>query len=422
MEKNKLSRGKTYPPSIHQGSVITSSLPVSEFDFSRPRDASANVNFEANKPKYIKEAIINLLALQNITNQSKINTYIAENVPQYGILITSQEVETKKAEINDKIDEIGVKIDQIEDEDIPDEVAEAINILFTTFIGRANPPHEGHIMAMLQVILNALRRGGNALILLGSGPGRKQDSKNPISFDLKRDFITSKLIEELIKLQDQGEPCLQGINIPDLFTNGKIDIQEMGKQVEQQRGAFLDELKRRFFTNQLILLSNILFVGAKDDDGTKLGFFKKALEKGITMPDGTFIPIISEIQPLEPVATSSGEPMSATQARKDGWIGEKYFMDKYRHFYSIEGNPRDFLKEIFDAINIYKPPAPEVMEVMEETAAKKETKTSRTKRKLLESVNSDAGGSKRKRKTKRRKLTKRRKSRKHRKTKRRHYR
>ena len=68
------------------------------------------------------------------------------------------------------------------------------NSIYYYFIGRLNPPHEGHIAALLNLIIHAIDTGGLAIILLGSGPnGGVQTSKDPISFDDKKKVITNIL-------------------------------------------------------------------------------------------------------------------------------------------------------------------------------------------------------------------------------------
>ena len=70
------------------------------------------------------------------------------------------------------------------------------------FIGRLNPPHEGHILAlaeMLNAVKEQQKRGNRAkaLILLGNGPRNKTkgfgSSDNPIHFDLKERIVRAQL-------------------------------------------------------------------------------------------------------------------------------------------------------------------------------------------------------------------------------------
>jgi nicotinamide mononucleotide adenylyltransferase len=74
-------------------------------------------------------------------------------------------------------------------------------IHFYYFIGRLNPPHAGHIAALLQLIdlakENSDENDPKPLILLGSGPNGGQRTMNdPITFELKKKIIQTKLSEE----------------------------------------------------------------------------------------------------------------------------------------------------------------------------------------------------------------------------------
>lgn len=65
------------------------------------------------------------------------------------------------------------------------------------FIGRLNPPHEGHIEALIQMINEAYANNSVALILLGSGPFEgERTMDNPIPFESKEDFLRYKLPED----------------------------------------------------------------------------------------------------------------------------------------------------------------------------------------------------------------------------------
>jgi nicotinic acid mononucleotide adenylyltransferase len=63
-------------------------------------------------------------------------------------------------------------------------------VKFFYFIGRLNPPHNGHIKALETLVEMAKRENSVALILLGSGPKRERTLDNPITFELKKQFIT----------------------------------------------------------------------------------------------------------------------------------------------------------------------------------------------------------------------------------------
>lgn len=65
---------------------------------------------------------------------------------------------------------------------------------FYFFVGRATPPHSGHIQVIQETIKLARAGRTRALILLGDGPaGGLRTSKNPIEHDTKVAFIRHKL-------------------------------------------------------------------------------------------------------------------------------------------------------------------------------------------------------------------------------------
>jgi hypothetical protein len=64
---------------------------------------------------------------------------------------------------------------------------------FSVFLGRLNPPHKFHLISLITTILIARANGTKALFLFGNGEGPSCD--DPLTFELKRDFIVSKLYE-----------------------------------------------------------------------------------------------------------------------------------------------------------------------------------------------------------------------------------
>ena len=173
------------------------------------------------------------------------------------------------------------------------------------FIGRANPPHDGHIAALLSLIEHAARDNGTAIILLGSGPnGGVRTSKDPLDFDLKSRFIIAKLKEE-------------GIS-PELFENGTIQIKEMDKPAEQIRSSMREDLENKLYTRLELELEAIRLSGAKDggEDVKKLAWMEKALNAGIIDQDGNLIPITASVIPVPALQIEGqSEPMSATIIR-----------------------------------------------------------------------------------------------------------
>jgi len=272
------------------------------------------------------------------------------------------------------------------------------------FIGRLNPPHEGHIEALLNVISNAIDNGGIAIILLGSGPnGGVRTSKDPLDFDLKSAFVISKL-------KDRLKVKYPGLNIDEMFENGRIQISEMGKTTEQIRSAIQQDISNQFFKE----LEAIRVSGDKDggEDLKKLAWIEKALGAGIIDSNGNIIPLTARVI-AQPAVQSEGkgEPMSATLIRKIIYdmdphtnydVRLRTFRDRTKHFY--ETTDGDYTKTIFDAINAFHPFT--VVSGSDKTAIKSKTEKAPSK-----VSKPKKGGSKRrkltKRKSRRRKLTKR---------------
>jgi hypothetical protein len=319
--------------------------------------------------------------------------------------MTSEQISEKIAEFEDNkekyIDEILKKIKIIEER-------QGRQGIYYYFIGRLNPPHEGHIEALLNVIENAIENRGIAIILLGSGPKGERTSKDPLGFELKRDFVVAKLKDRL------KEKYGEHFDVDRLFgPGGQVKIQEMGKPVFQIQAAVQDDMENLLDTLNKIYTFRVS--GDKDggEDLDKLKFIENGLIKAnIKNSNGDIIEISTDVIPQKAVETE-GQANSATQYRKDGWMGEKHFMEKHETFYTTTNRERNFAKEIFDEIDRYHPD-------------KMVTSVLKVKRRPLsrEHLDSNAGGSKRRKQTNRRK-TKRRKCKrltKRRKTKRRHYR
>ena len=66
------------------------------------------------------------------------------------------------------------------------------------FLGRLNPPHKGHIQALVDMITLAHAHSPiPPLIILGSGPKQERTLNNPIPYDLKEEFIRTMLESKL---------------------------------------------------------------------------------------------------------------------------------------------------------------------------------------------------------------------------------
>jgi nicotinamide mononucleotide adenylyltransferase len=186
------------------------------------------------------------------------------------------------------------------------------------FIGRLNPPHNGHIAALRTLVELANKSNSVPLILLGSGPAQKNGDKrtmdNPISFETKKQLIVSKL------------PGVEGTDyIIQEMANPASDV---SKYVSTQLGDVSDL--------QDIEITHI--AGGKDEDATKLSFALKSAENTASRlaPNAT---VTASVEAIEPEVTDTGSAMSATKVRKDAYKtiingnGFEEWNTKYGQFY-----------------------------------------------------------------------------------------
>jgi nicotinamide mononucleotide adenylyltransferase len=209
-------------------------------------------------------------------------------------------------------------------------------VKFFYFIGRLNPPHNGHIKALETLVEMAKREHSVALILLGSGPKRERTLDNPITFELKKQFITRLLDSKFIGEEEEEEPI--------------YEIQEMKNPAQDVSNYIREELEKS--GNTLENIENITIThiaGGKDEDTTKLDFVKKSAEKtakGI-VPRAI---ITTGVEAIDAAPTDSGEAMSATKVRKDAYrtvldgSGFEGWAQRYRYFYGPDS------EEIYDEI------------------------------------------------------------------------
>ena len=69
------------------------------------------------------------------------------------------------------------------------------NVNISYIVGRMNPPHEGHIYLISEMIRQSRDMGARPLILLGNGPAKGNPMEDPLPYELKRDIIIGKLAE-----------------------------------------------------------------------------------------------------------------------------------------------------------------------------------------------------------------------------------
>ena len=198
---------------------------------------------------------------------------------------------------------------------------------FMYFIGRLNPPHKGHISALVSLINTAKEKGTVPLILLGSGPGKVRTMDNPIDFETKTKFIETELAQT--KYND-GEGFVKDRDyIINEMTNPAANVAEyVFKGLES---AEIDP------TN--IQITHV--AGDKGDDAEKLMF---ALNAGVNAAERAMpnVPVSKNVAAITAVAASNAGPaMSATLVRKDAYSsiidgsGYEGWLAKYGEFYGI---------------------------------------------------------------------------------------
>ncbi len=163
---------------------------------------------------------------------------------------------------------------------------------FYFFVGRATPPHSGHISVIMETI--RLARAGRtcALILLGDGPhGGLRTSSNPIEHDTKAEFIRHKL-----SLLD----CREGVD----YIIQKMD-HPITQVVEHVRAAVDPTTVRKISITQV--------AGDKDKDATKLDWIRV---KYIEQLKPYFEVLDGDVKAIDPITSDADSVvMSATKVR-----------------------------------------------------------------------------------------------------------
>jgi len=222
-----------------------------------------------------------------------------------------------------------------EEEYVPDYVVHSMSfneddpkmIFLSYFIGRCNPPHSGHIAA-LSSLLNDVRleqdndSEAKALILLGSGPGKKQTQDNPIGFSLKRKFIRYKLKQQLGGISDSQLDKL-------------CEIKEMNNSFGDVPYFVKENIQHRDITTiRSIQITH--YAGDKDGDATKLAGVGERSEKIAIDLTNNSLPVIKTTEAIKPISAGTGEKsMSATKVRTDVYtnLTREQWLAEYSDFY-----------------------------------------------------------------------------------------
>ena len=199
---------------------------------------------------------------------------------------------------------------------------------FFYFIGRLNPPHDGHIYALKELVSKAMKNGAKALILLGSGPkqsdGVKRTMDNPIPFELKKDFIEQQL---------ESSGAIEGTNyiIQEMTTPHGDLARYIGETLKSKNVSDIKEIKINHFA------------GGKDEDATKLKSILDYASK-VAANENPEASVSANVVVIEPQQNESGlKSMSATQVRNDTFrtyldgSGYNGWLQQYKDFYGPMG-------------------------------------------------------------------------------------
>jgi hypothetical protein len=174
------------------------------------------------------------------------------------------------------------------------------------FIGRLNPPHDGHIKTLSQLIQTAMDQNPDnphykIIILLGSGPKKGNILDNPLSFATKKDFIEAKLKE------------LFPDNPPNFIFDQNVEILEMANAPQQI--AKITQTTLPLVSNLIEEINMYRFSGAKDGDDEKLNWIETTLRK-ILLEYASVL--TTKVVPVIPITDETGEnAVSATDIRVD---------------------------------------------------------------------------------------------------------
>jgi nicotinamide mononucleotide adenylyltransferase len=217
------------------------------------------------------------------------------------------------------------------------------------FIGRLNPPHEGHIRALIQMIEEANSNGSVALILIGSGPKGLRTMDNPVTFETKKEFLRYIIPPELKYVVRH-------------LTNPMGDVEQWYHNVL----AHIEEPSK---------VSFIRFAGDKGDNATKFKHLDNRFQTLHTQAESVTIPI-------PPVMASANKEMSATIVRKTAYKcllmehqgkgdGFSMFREEYGSFYKA------FCEQIYrEIIEVVQEVSPSNVErYIETTKLPKKAKT-----------------------------------------------
>jgi len=274
--------------------------------------------------------LLRSISLQPVYKTAKIERTVSENgyTPQAPQGMSMETRDIKIAQLEDFINK-AIDIANGNDNYTADEILtqddKGKQAKFFYFIGRLNPPHNGHIKALQTLVETANEQRAIPLILLGSGPGGERTMDNPITFETKEAFIRM---------------VLPGNYIIRKMTNPAKNVSDYISEGLQQLNDTLEDIQEVTITH---------IAGGKDEDTTKLSFALTSAEKtarGIA-PKAE---VITGVRAIDAESSDSGEAMSATKVRKDAYrtvLNETGFVgwpQQYKQFYG------PFAEQIYNEI------------------------------------------------------------------------
>lgn len=260
-------------------------------------------------------------------------------------------------------------------------------LYFSYFIGRCNPPHQGHFHMINGAITAARENSGKALILLGSGPKAKfgidrRTEKDPLIFNLKKEIIENNINcvnDESVKDEKQ-EVELESV----ILEESNYEIVEMTNPTAQVIEFVETELQSQLSNNNedtLIKITVEHFCGEKElEDEHKMRFYRviqeKLIEKITNVENNYYynVEINTDIKKGN-VPNEAGVSMSATEIRTTAFNSKKNF-EYYSCLYGEDTT------KVYDAIIKGK-------EIGEKTLLEKQNNTeSKTRKKKDNSTDS----------------------------------
>lgn len=198
-------------------------------------------------------------------------------------------------------------------ETIPYEIFSEGKVVIYYFIGRLNPPHAGHEVALSRLLELAREDRSIPLILLGSGPKGERTLDNPLTFATKQRILKHRLAGHVCEIRESN--------------NFAREIMDWTKEVLRHVPA------TEVVFN--LVAGDKLDEGEpeKDRNSVKLNWVNESLVKGAKA-----MGLVASCNTIPISAVSvEGIPMSATRVRKDALIGlmrgDNSFLQKYSEYY-----------------------------------------------------------------------------------------